>query len=59
MKTPIFKNWRTTLTGAFIAAGYAALTLMQKGSMQPKEILIACGIAALGAISKDANVTGI
>jgi hypothetical protein len=56
---PIFKNWRTTLVGAAIAGGYTTLTLMQKGTMTPREMLIAFGIAALAAISKDANVTGI
>ena len=52
------KNWKTTLAGCLSAALYAALTLMQTGKMEPKEIALAAGIAALSILAKDLNVTG-
>jgi hypothetical protein len=52
------KNWKTTLTGAIIAAGYAALTYYQSGGLSVKDALIIAGFAALGVLSKDLNVTG-
>lgn len=52
------KNWKTTLTGAIIAAGYAALTYYQSGGLSSKDAIIIAGFAALGAMAKDLNVTG-
>lgn len=52
------KNWKTTVTGAIIAAGYAALTYYQSGGLSLKDALIIAGFAALGVLAKDLNVTG-
>ena len=52
------KNWKTTLVGVVSAALYAAVAYIQSGRIEPKEIAIAAGIAALGALAKDLNVTG-
>lgn len=47
------KNWRTTLAGI----GLGALQLFV-GGMNWKSILLSAAMAALGAVAKDANVTG-
>lgn len=47
------KNWRTTLIGFGLAAAQ-----MFMGGANWKNILIAVGMAALGAVAKDAQVTG-
>jgi hypothetical protein len=52
------KNWKTTLIGILTAIGYTILDSFQKGSVDPKTILISAGFAILGGFSKDFNVTG-
>ncbi|MCX5828747.1 MAG: hypothetical protein NTV58_12230 [Deltaproteobacteria bacterium] len=52
------KNWKTTLAGCVTAGGYAALTAAQQGNIEPNQLAIIVGIAALGALAKDHNVTG-
>lgn len=52
------KNWKTTLTGCLTAGIYAALTAIQNGNLEPRDIAIVGGIAALGVLAKDLNVTG-
>ncbi len=47
------KNWKTTLFG--LAA--AALNLFANGTNW-KQVLVALGLAGLGAVAKDHNVTG-
>lgn len=52
------KNWKTTLAGMLSAAGYAALTAMQNGTLEPRDLAIIAGLAAVGVLAKDLNVTG-
>lgn len=52
------KNWKTTLVGAAIAGALVTLTALQTGSVDLRTALIAGGIALLGVVSKDFNVTG-
>lgn len=52
------KNWKTTLAGMLSAAGYAALTAMQNGTLEPRDLAIIGGLAAVGVLAKDLNVTG-
>jgi hypothetical protein len=52
------KNWKTTLAGCVSAALYAGLAILQTGKLDPKDIALAAGIAALGFLAKDLNVTG-
>jgi hypothetical protein len=49
----MFKNWKTTLVG--IATGFANLAL---GGVGIRNIALSAGLAALGAVAKDFNVTG-
>ena len=51
------KNWKTSLAGAIIGGGYAALSALQNG-IKPRDVLIAAGLVAMGILSKDFNVTG-
>lgn len=51
------KNWKTTLIGLGFGAGYMVLQGLAAG-IKPKDLLIGVGIAALGAVAKDYNVTG-
>ena len=51
-------NWKTSLAGALSAAIYAALTVAQQGSISPRDIIIAAGVAFVGFFAKDFNVTG-
>jgi hypothetical protein len=51
-------NWKTTLTGCIFAVGNVVLPMLQGNSVTPKDILISAGLAALGFLSKDFNVTG-
>jgi len=52
------KNWKTTLVGCVTAATYAIIACLQAGKIDPKDIALAAGIAALGFVAKDLNVTG-
>jgi len=40
------------------AGGYAALTAAQNGTLEPRDLAIIAGLAAVGALAKDLNVTG-
>ncbi len=51
------RNWKTTLVGALTGLGYAFLSAISTG-VKPKDAAIAVGLAALGAVAKDHNVTG-
>lgn len=51
------KNWKTTAAGLGIAAAYAALTALQSG-LTSKDALVAAGLALLGVLAKDHNVSG-
>lgn len=52
------KNWKTTLTGALIAAAIVVLELVKTGTVDAKSLITAGAFALLGGISKDFNVTG-
>lgn len=52
------KNWKTTLAGCGSAAVYAAIAAIQAGTLEPKDLAIIAGLAALGVLAKDLNVTG-
>jgi hypothetical protein len=52
------KSWKTTLAGMLSAGGYAALTAMQNGTLEPRDLAIIAGLAAVGVLAKDLNVTG-
>lgn len=49
----MFKNWKTTLFGV----GAGALNLFANG-MKWQQVLMSIGLAALGAVAKDHDVTG-
>jgi hypothetical protein len=53
----IMKNWKTTLIGLGFGVGILFVQAVTSG-VKPKDALIAAGIAALGSVSKDFNVTG-
>jgi len=53
----MLSNWKTTLIGIATGVGYLFLSAMQQG-VKPKDAAIAAGVAALGILSKDHNVTG-
>jgi hypothetical protein len=52
------KSWKTTLAGCATAGIYAAITAVQNGTIEPNQIAIIAGIAALGALAKDHDKTG-
>lgn len=52
------KNWKTTLIGLLTAILNAVLPIVNNGQIQPRDIAVSAGIAALGYFSKDFNVTG-
>jgi len=52
------KNWRTTAAGCLSAAIYAIIAAFQAGRIDPKDLAVAGGLAALGILAKDLNVTG-
>jgi len=54
----ITKSWQTTLAGCLLAVGNLALTMVQSGTVNPKELLVSAGFAVLGILMKDWNVTG-
>ena len=51
------KNWKTTLIGLLTGAGYLLLQSLS-GGMKVRDAVLATGIAVLGAVAKDHNVTG-
>ena len=53
----MLKSWKTTLVGILTGAGYLFFSAMQQG-LKFKDALIATGVALLGMVSKDHNVTG-
>lgn len=55
------KNWKTTLIGSLTAIANAILPMLTTGnfdSLQPKDLAVSAGIAAIGWFAKDAGVTG-
>lgn len=48
------RNWKTTLIGV----GLGFLHLWANG-LQPKQAAVAIGMATLGALAKDYDVTGV
>lgn len=52
------KNWKTTAASALTAALYAAANGFTNGQVNWKQLAIAGGIAAIGVLAKDLNVTG-
>jgi hypothetical protein len=52
------KNWKTTIAGCLTAGIYAAAALLQQGNMDWKDIAVTAGLAAVGVLAKDMNVTG-
>jgi uncharacterized membrane protein YfcA len=53
------KNWKTTLVGAVAGALIVVLNLIQTGTVDVKTLAIAFGLALIGALAKDFNVTGV
>lgn len=51
-------NWKTTIAGIAAGAGIVVLNLIQSGTTDFKTLAMAFGIAALGLLSKDKDVTG-
>lgn len=49
----MFKNWKTTVFGL----GAGALNMFANGTNW-KQVLLSVGLAGLGLLSKDHNVTG-
>lgn len=52
------KNWKTTLFGLIGAAGAAMQTSSNHTVSLIGLIIVASGIAGIGAMAKDKNVTG-
>lgn len=53
----MLKNWKTTLFGILTGGAYLFLSSMQ-GGVKPKDAAIATGVAVLGSLAKDNDVTG-
>ena len=53
------KNWRTTLAGCVGAAAAVALGMVQNGTLDGNTIALAAGLAAVGAMGKDAGQSGV
>jgi len=53
------KNWKTTLTGIFIAIVVAVAPILQTGEIEWKNVILAAIIAAFGYFAKDHDVTGV
>ena len=51
-------SWKTTLTGVLGAVALVVGNLLQSGTVDPKTIIIAVIVAALGVLAKDFNVSG-
>ena len=51
------KNWKTTLIGGLVAGLIAGVDLLKTGGVSAENIIMAFGIAFLGALSKDFNVS--
>ena len=52
------KNWKTTLTGVVGAAALCVFQLISTGTLDPKTLIIAAVLAAIGSFAKDHDVTG-
>jgi hypothetical protein len=52
------KNWYTTLAGCIGAVAQVVYSLLSQGTVDMKTILSAVGLAVLGFLAKDFNVTG-
>lgn len=52
------KSWKTTLIGILTGVATLALDMYQTGTFSLRAFLIAAGMAALGIVAKDNNVTG-
>ncbi len=50
------KSWKTTVAGLATAGGYLFLTYLQQG-LKARDAGIAAGIAVLGLLAKDADVS--
>jgi hypothetical protein len=51
------KNWKTTVAGLAAGFAYAFLAALQ-GGVSPKDAAVAGGLALIGSLAKDHNVTG-
>jgi len=51
------KSWRTSLAGILTGVLYLAFTYWQNGTVMPKDIELAVGLAFGGLLAKDANVS--
>ena len=52
----MFANWKTTLAGVVAAVGMAVSAFLTEGGTDWKKLVVAVGIAAMGALAKDHNV---
>jgi hypothetical protein len=51
------KNWKTTAAGFGAAFAYAFIAAITTG-LTPKDAAVSAGLALLGSLAKDHNVTG-
>lgn len=51
------RNWKTTLLGLALGFGFAFQDGLS-GGLTPKNALLGAGLAALGLVAKDFNVSG-
>lgn len=51
-------NWKTTLCGFLAAIFVAVIPILQSGTVEVKNLLLAVAIAAMGWFSKDFTSTG-
>lgn len=51
------KSWKTTLAGIGLGAANLFLAALSQG-IKPKDALISVGLATLGALAKDHDVSG-
>ncbi len=47
------KDWKTTAAGLLGGAFYAAVTAIQAGTIEPKDIALAAALGALGYLARD------
>ena len=53
------KNWKTTLVGALLALFIALEPIVTTGEVNWIQVIIAGGIAVLGYLAKDFDVSGL
>lgn len=57
MKRAFRRSWKTTGIGLMAAVAHVIVPLLQSGTVSLHVLMTAAGLAALGAMAKDADVS--